>query len=450
MSPEMEKNHPDRRPASNDLKARLSAALSEMPPARRKVLLALASMTEKGNWTTTTNIRRKTELPQQLLTRQLKGLAEQGYIEFIKIGPGRPLKAKITIKGLKAVGRAKPKRKYIIDDADQMEPDGEAPEKPVTASVEEDSLTKPEANQIEMTPSSSLAEKLYLRLAPHLTGLSLGKFKKLLEEVVENLDVSTQGPGQNDLALLSESTDPQVASVLKKAQVKSILMPPELNTEERQLEARLLSRAHPENREIPWFKRTEAFCFAWEQARKHKLGLLAPYFNSFAPKWESPDWSSFNRARRQADIHGADYADWIKVQFDRVSPKGLNKVDPEDLYGDPAVKAFSSFLESQKSAPKPSLGEPPFTSRTFNLEDPEHRSYVEAFFQEVERVSQDLFGDSEKGLQMLVLQAVEQGRLPMAALDLRPGWKEMAKESMRSTAKKGKRKTTSRRPLMVI
>jgi hypothetical protein len=283
-----------------------------------------------------------------------------------------------------------------------------------------------------------------------LTGLSLSNFKRLLEEVVTDLELIAQGPQQNDLALLSESTDLQVASVLKKAKVKSILEPPQLSKEEERLEKRLMERANPEYQDMPWYKRTDVFCFAWEQARKHKLGVLAPYFNSFAPKWESPDWSAFNRARRQADIHGADYTDWIKVQFDRVSPKGLTRVFPNELYGDQAVKAYLAFQARQEKAPKKHLAEPPFTKRTFNLEDPEHRQYVEEFFQEVERVSHDLFGNSEKGLDMLLCEAVEQGRLPLAALDLRPDWKEMVKSRMRTPASNRKRGKTTGRPLMVI
>jgi hypothetical protein len=128
----------------------------------------------------------------------------------------------------------------------------------------------------------------------------------------------------------------------------------------------------------------------------------------------------------------------------------LTRVFPNELYGDQAVKAYLAFQARQEKAPKKHLAEPPFTKRTFNLEDPEHRQYVEEFFQEVERVSHDLFGNSEKGLDMLLCEAVEQGRLPLAALDLRPDWKEMVKSRMRTPASNRKRGKTTGRPLMVI
>jgi hypothetical protein len=70
------------------------------------------------------------------------------------------------------------------------------------------------------------------------------------------------------------------------------------------------------------------------------------------------------------------------------------------------------------------LGPPPYTLDTFNLNNPDHASYAEQVLAEIGELAQRVFGNDPDGPLRLVEQAVKNNTLPVAALDLRPSWKE--------------------------
>ena len=105
---------------------------------------------------------------------------------------------------------------------------------------------------------------------------------------------------------------------------------PVISPKERLIEKGLRRKVHASYRDMPWWKRTHEFTSVWDQTRRKRLGLLTTAFPSFRPRWEHPDWSYFNKARRLADAFGVHYEDWINVQF---KPRGGGR-----LGGDQALR----------------------------------------------------------------------------------------------------------------
>jgi hypothetical protein len=75
-------------------------------------------------------------------------------------------------------------------------------------------------------------------------------------------------------------------------------------------------------------------------------------------------------------------------------------------------------------ASRATLGPPPYTLESFNVHNPDHAAYAEELLEEIDFLSTRVYGEDSEGPMRLLAQAVRQGTMPVAALDLRPQWKE--------------------------
>ena len=116
------------------------------------------------------------------------------------------------------------------------------------------------------------------------------------------------------------------------------VIPPALTPAEQELEQRLLPKVHQDYRHLEWWEKTKSFCDAWDHLRRSRLGLLETYFPQFKKRWEYSEWRDFNEARRMADLYGARYEEWVRVQFEAASDDG--ELRPHDLHGLGASEAY--------------------------------------------------------------------------------------------------------------
>ena len=216
------------------------------------------------------------------------------------------------------------------------------------------------------------------------------------------------------------------------------------------LEQRLEQIANHDYRGVAWHKRTKMLSSEWDQARRRRLGYLNTYFDGFGPRWERPDWTDFQTARRQADSKGAHYDDWVAAQFDRLCPDGRGDVPPSALHGQEAMDAYLSTVPGSDSEKTRRLGPPPYSMATFNLNEPQHVAYAEQVLEEIDELARRVFGNDPDGPIRLVQQALRSGNLPMAALDLRPQWKEKLLAEKRLNGANGVKSAPQPKPAVII
>jgi hypothetical protein len=170
---------------------------------------------------------------------------------------------------------------------------------------------------------------------------------------------------------------------------------------------------------MPWHRRTIEFSNEWDRTRRQRLGILSSYFRTYGPRWSGPHWEDFNRGRRQADVRGAAYHDWISAQFERMERDGLQDILPPDLHGQAAVDAFCASQGGLAGVCR-WQGPPPYLQDGFCLDDPEHAAYAQDRISEIVALAQGVFGRDPQGPVRLLAQAVEAGTLPREALALAP------------------------------
>ncbi len=197
--------------------------------------------------------------------------------------------------------------------------------------------------------------------------------------------------------------------------------PPPLNPAEAALEQSLSQTANPSYRALEWWRRTKYFCACWDQTRRRQ-GFLDSYFRDFGPRWRHPEWPHFNLARRQADARGALYEDWLAALADHQASQGPDQpLPPQELHGPQAITAWE---ERARACPEEhkigGLCAQPYTLDNFNPRDPSHAAYAQALLQDITNLAGRVFNGQPEGVARLLAQAVDQGQLPLAALDLRP------------------------------
>ena len=125
-------------------------------------------------------------------------------------------------------------------------------------------------------------------------------------------------------------------------------------------------------------------------------------------------------------------------------------MSPKDLHGQEALEAYLSTLPESETEKTRRLGAPPYTTDTFNLNDPRHVTYAEQVLEEIDELSRRVFGDDQDGPIRLVQQALKSGNLPMAALDLRPQWKEKLLAEKRFNGANGSKSSPQPKPAVII
>lgn len=480
VTQDRQNNGPDaRREQPVRLDAWVAASQPQLGPARRKVLLSVAELTQDGDWTPSSRVKELSGGQRQPVNRHLRALEEDGLVSLQFRGRGMPLYVKATPAGLRAVGLRGPLR---------------APE-PVVESAPALHPSQPDLAPATTGRLERFASSLFQALQPYLAGLEYQEFRRLIiinlaaalgrrpavaaapvpapampvqapalpapaqpisagealsqavaAAVSQALHPAAQKPAPEAAPASAQTAAPEHAPEPAPAQAEAppspappapqaetpeVLAPesrpggparlPVLNQAEQALEERLAQSANPEHRDAPWWRRTKEFSDTWDRVRRWRLGRLGTYFTSFAPRWEHPDWPHFNRARRQADARGARYQDWVEAQFDRLA----NQVPPRELQGDEAAAAWQSRMI--KAEPETSrsgeLGPPPYTAESFNVHNPDHAAYAEELLGQILSLAQRVYGDDPDGPVRLLGQAVLSGSLPLAALDLRPQWK---------------------------
>ncbi|MCB2227275.1 MAG: helix-turn-helix domain-containing protein [Desulfarculaceae bacterium] len=411
------------------LDAWVAAKHPRLHPTRRMVLKAVAALCSDGGWATSSDIRERTDLSQQLLNRHLRGLESEGLIRIEKPGPGLPLNVLPTPLGLRLLGHAEAPR--------QLRPEPEVePEAPAEAAQPETELT-------------ALAKRLYQQLEDHLLDLDRRQIEQLLRQTLGKavaapaVAPATPAPAPEpeldeqdlDFGLEPEvvaepepqpEPEPVAAAVAvpePELEPPAQPQPPRLSPVEATLEEKLLLTARADYRNIIWWQRTRDLSEIWDRARRRQLGLLNTYFTSFKPRWEYPEWEDFNLARRQADARGASYGDWIEAQFDQATREGVNDVLPSQLHGEKAIKAYTGS-ESGQMQPAVDLSRPPYdTLDAFDLNEPSHVSYASALLDQLKNLSRSVYGDDPLGPVNLLVEAVLRGNLPLEALKLQPEYR---------------------------
>ncbi len=404
------------------LDAWVAATQPRLHPTQRKVLQAVSELAAGGAQVTSSVIREQLGISQQLLNRHLRGLESEGLVHLESLGVGLPLLARATSLGQRALGlrgpqaATKPEQEKIP--AAPMGRDSDEPEPPTPATGEHEA------------PRSRLKhfmDQLFNTLSPYLAGLNKESFQRLVSQAMaEAMDLAAR-PGQG-LPPVS-AVAPVVPPPAPRPSTAAPAIPgpadlPELNPAELALEDRLSQTAHLLHRRHHWWERTREFSNIWDQTRRHRIGVLGTFFNTFGPRWQHPDWESFNRARRQADARGAAYQDWVDAQFNRLAGKGRGEVAPEELQGEEAAQAWQALRQAETGGHPAVAGPPPYTPESFNIHNPDHAAYAEELLDEIGFLASRVYGDDPDGPIRLLAQAVDQGTLPRAALDLRPEWKE--------------------------
>lgn len=446
------------------LDAWVAASQPQLGPARRRVLLAVAELSKNGEWVSSSEVKAISGGQRQPVNRHLRALELDGLVTLQFQSKGMPLYVKATPAGLRAVGLRGPLR---------------TPEPvPSPAAVPPAAAPTPEASPAEaIAPAAPgrlerFVSSFYQALQPHLVGLSYTDFRRLL---VANLTAAlgrgarpdsptpyaqppapaASDPGQAFKTAIQQTIQDALGRQPAPAGPQTVVVsqasagysqaprpeslplrfraettePPVLNTAETALEERLAQSCNSEHRQAAWWQRSKDFSDVWDRVRRWRLGSLSTTFTSFGPRWQHPDWDAFNRARRQADARGARYLDWIEAQFDRLN----NRVAPADLHGDEAVAAWQNRMRQTGGAVQGGgeLPPPPYTPESFNIHNPEHAAYAEEVMEQICSLAQRVFGDDSDGPVRLLSQAVQSGNLPLAALELRPQWRDSVVAALR-------------------
>lgn len=378
-------------------------------PTQRKVLEAVAGLGQGPALVTSKAVRESLGLSQQLLNRHLRTLEAWGMLHLESPGAGLPLQIQLSPAGRCLLSQeisssGQPPQtlaQHIRTAALISAPEPASPAPPAGPDFAPGGVNKFEA----------MTQALYRGLAPYLRNLPPQDFVRLVRQ---SLASALGRP------LPEQSPEPTLPGTAGAAPAR----PPELSQAEQALEDGLAQSVHPELRGLPWHERTRELSNIWDQKRRRSLGLLTTYFNSFGPRWAHPQWEDFNRARRQADARGARYGDWVQAQFARLAQKDIKDVVPGELAGEEAVGAWESRFGSQAAAQPSKVAPPPYAVTSFNPQNPEHVAYANQVLEEVASLAQRVYGQDQEGPVRLLVQMLEQGNLPLAALDLRPEWKQ--------------------------
>jgi biotin operon repressor len=451
----MAKDNKTQRPRPNidgpvRLEAWLAANQPRLHPTQRKVLQAVADLCASGMQVPSSTVRETLGMSQQLLNRHLRTLESSGLLQLESPGAGLPLLARTTGLGQRALGLRGPQP--------AARPENERPDAPEEALGPQDQPSSDLASD-QQTPASPAVssrerllrfiDRLYQDMTPYLAGLGRDSFQRLVSAAAAQslgkasplAPSAVEAPPAPQAALaapaaLAESvaTAAELAAVFaqpRRLEAQRLKDGPKLNPAERALEDRLAQSAHPDHRHAPWWERTKELCAIWDQMRRHRLGVLGTYFNSFGPRWLHPDWEHFNRARCQADARGASYQDWVTSQYDRLTKADKGVVAPADLHGDEAAQAWQALHQERAQAQgRQTAGPPPYTPESFNVHNPDHVAYAEELLEEIGFLASRVYGHEPEGPIRLLVQAVGQGTLPLEALDLRPAWKARVQAAM--------------------
>lgn len=428
----------------------VKAKRPRLHPTRRKVLAGVADLGQGGAWTTSSEVRQKVGISQQLLNRHLRALESEGLVRLDHPGPGLPLNAQATSAGLRALGLRGPQPLPPAEPAAGAEagqPGAEVPAFPPRPAAP---APPPEPSLRLNRRSYEFLDGLYNCLAPFFKNLSREDFFFLAGPALDRRPVlgalfevlSPRLPGLRALefkeilaSLLRPGLREKEAERAReeKSRQKS-QEPPALSPHEKVLEEQLARTMNQAYAGLAWHRRTRLMSDEWDRARRRRLGCFNTIFVNFGPRWQRRDWDDFNQARRQADHHGADYAQWVALQFDRVSPEGDCEVRPADLRGERAVAAYLEYRGEEEGDRGRELGPPPYTPQSFNPHDAAHLEYAQRLISETVALAERIMAGEPQGPARLLAQAVRSGALPQAALDFAPSQREAVLDILRRDA----------------
>jgi DNA-binding transcriptional ArsR family regulator len=333
-------------------------ALPELHPTRRKVLDGVAELCRDEFWTTSSRVRKKVGISQQLLNRHLRALESDGLVALENPGPGRPLNARATSAGLQALGISETLPAEEPDPPSGQSPDQSAGQEAPSASAEPRPV-------IRITKRIYLfLERLYVALTPFMKDMDRGDFygaagpamnlRPVKVALYQALAPSMVGVGQaefEEIVTRLANTQPYSVAIQPPPSQQPVQPaapvqgqePFELSIIEKALEERLQGSMNSAYQGMPWHQRSRLMSDEWDRARRRRLGLFRTMFSSFDPRWQRMDWADFNQARRQADYCGAYYAEWVAAQFEELSPDGQEEVMPNELHGKRALTAYEEY-----------------------------------------------------------------------------------------------------------
>lgn len=417
----------------------------KLHPTRRKILAGVAQLNQNGPWTTSSEVRRDVGISQQLLNRHLRALEDDGLVDLENQGPGLPLKVRITSAALRALGLRGPRPAEPSPEIPQTGMEQRTPMPHggmLPAASVKSSETSIQQQSVKISRQAyDFLERLYDALSPFFRSLDRRDFYYLTAPAMHKRPVvgalfealSHYLPGLRAVEfreIVASLTGAQAKSAGQEQQSPPRRAqhdgrapgdgPPALSPAETALEDQLERAMNPEYKGMVWYLRTRLMSDEWDRTLRRRMGLFRTKFSTFGPRWKRSDWNDFNQARRQADHRGAEYAEWVAVQFDRLAPDGQREVKPSELHGERALAAYLDYRREEDGEKSRELGQPPFSAHSFSTQDPSHVEYVRRLIAETTALAELIMAGEPQGPARLLAQAVRSGALPMAALDLAP------------------------------
>ena len=212
---------------------------------------------------------------------------------------------------------------------------------------------------------------------------------------------------------------------------------PELDDQDKQLENQLSNRCNQAYRDMAWWDKTTQFTVEWDNLRRRRLGILGPAFPSFCPRWVDERWGAFNLARRDADLEGALYTDWIDAQYKRVMGHSLGELPLDQLHGEAARDCYRRSAGKQDGGVAQPV-DAPFDMDDFDPQEPEHARHAAKALEEIFDLAGYVCAREKRGAEDLVTEAVCQAVLPLKALSGIPKLQEQVNQSLRRMNREGR------------
>ena len=206
---------------------------------------------------------------------------------------------------------------------------------------------------------------------------------------------------------------------------------PELEPEDRKLEARLMNRCHQVYRNMPWWEKTSAFTVGMG------LGCAGGVWGSWAPPspasvpagWTVAGRSSTRPAARPTPL-GALYTHYINAQYLRLLGDRLGELTPSQMLGNEAAEYYRKLDEYPDGHPEPQPARAPFAGQAFDPGNSEHQSHAAAAVEEIFDLANHVCARERKGHDDMLTEAVCQAVLPLKALSGIPELQKIVAEKL--------------------
>ena len=382
-------------------------------PTRRMVLKVVASLCRDGEWATSSEVRESTDLSQQLLNRHLRGLESDGMIRIVKPGPGLPLNVRPTSMGLRLLGQAESRQV-------SEEPSWEEPQEQYQPQAEPEAQTPAESDGV----SSLWPAACTSNWKSTCWTWTAARPRSCWQQTLRELGGNPRAP--------APAAEPAGAETLTSVWSKSRLRARAKSWRPSRRPSRRIpgpapaapaqpGGSHPGGKAPPHRPRRipqHHLVAAHPRPQRHLgpgpppppgsfdhlLHLLPPPLGIPRVGGLQPGPPPGRRPGSRLRRLGAGPV--------RARPKpGDQDLAPRQLHGEKAIRAYQESRPAHQQA-SPTLGAPPFSLDSFDLNDPSHVAYAEALLDQLDHLAQRVYGDDPVGPVNLLVEAVWRATCP--------------------------------------